>query len=258
MDHRDAANHEGRHVIRRVRHELRRRTLFVRHCEQLTPRMRRIVFESPELSDFVSSSHDDHVKLFFPVAGAEHEMRDLTPRAFSNEQCTLTIDFALHEAGVATQWAASAKVGDTLEIAGPRGSRIVPDDFDWYLLVADESALPAMGRWVEALRAAVPVRTIATIADERERQLFETRARWTATWLKRGEPSARDGELLLATLAECDRLPGDGFVWIAGEASIARAVHAHFVHERGHPRAWLRASGYWQRGEHAAHLELEE
>ncbi|HVK64734.1 MAG TPA: hypothetical protein VM694_09675 [Polyangium sp.] len=33
-----------------------------------------------------------------------------------------------------------------------RGSLVVPDDFDWYVFVSDESALPAIGRWIESLR----------------------------------------------------------------------------------------------------------
>ena len=74
-----------RHIITRVRHELRRRTLTVSSTELLTPRMRRFGFTSPDLHDFVSASHDDHVKLFFPGAGNDADaretcMRDFTPR----------------------------------------------------------------------------------------------------------------------------------------------------------------------------------
>jgi NADPH-dependent ferric siderophore reductase len=58
-----------RHTITRVRHVLRRRTLTVSSTELLTPRMRRFGFTAPDLHDFVSASHDDHVKLFFPAVG---------------------------------------------------------------------------------------------------------------------------------------------------------------------------------------------
>jgi NADPH-dependent ferric siderophore reductase len=76
-----------RHIITRVRHELRRRTLTVSSTELLTPRMRRFGFTSPDLHDFVSASHDDHVKLFFPAVGNDADagetcMRDFTPRRF--------------------------------------------------------------------------------------------------------------------------------------------------------------------------------
>ena len=71
-------------------------------------------------------------------------MRDYTPRRHDAEAGTLEIDFALHEAGPATQWAEQAKVGDLLGVGGPRGSFIVPTDFDWHLLIGDDTALPAI------------------------------------------------------------------------------------------------------------------
>ncbi len=137
-----------RHTTTRIRHELRRRMLTVASTELLTPRMRRFGFTSPDLHDFVSASHDDHVKLFFPAVGNDADgrqtcMRDFTPRRFDQSLGMLIIDFALHEAGPATRWATAAQIGDTLEIGGPRGSSVVPDDFDWYLLIGDETALPA-------------------------------------------------------------------------------------------------------------------
>jgi NADPH-dependent ferric siderophore reductase len=240
------------HQLVRVRHELRRRKLTVSGVESVTPRMRRIRFTSPELGDFHSPSPDDHIKLFFPLrddATGAPVMRDFTPRAYDNAGKTLTIDFALHGAGPATEWAARAQVGQTLEIGGPKGSLVVPDDFDWYLLVGDESALPALGRRVEALRPGVPVTTVVAVANEDERQTFETRASWRPEWVVRGEPGTRDGELLLRALAGFSPPAGDGFVWIAGEAALVREVRAHFVEERRHPTDWLKAAAYWHRGD---------
>src|ERR1700738_5183139 len=93
-----------RHAATRIRHEVRRRMLTVFSIELLTPRMRRFGFTSPDLGDFVSAAHDDHIKLFFPGIskngdGGETCMRDFTPRRFDRSRRTLFIDFALHEAG---------------------------------------------------------------------------------------------------------------------------------------------------------------
>jgi NADPH-dependent ferric siderophore reductase len=249
----------ARHEISRVRHEIRRRTLTVTRIELLTPRMRRIHFASPELTDFRSLSADDHIKLFFPAEGGGEKpvMRDYTPRAFNSAEATLTLDFALHDAGPATQWATQAQVGDTLEIGGPRGSHVVPDDFDWYLFVGDETALPAIGRWTESLRSGVPVTTVVAIADQREVQQIETRADWRPVWVMRGDQSERDGSLMIDALKDFRPPPGDGFVWIAGEASIARGVRTHMLEHHRHPRAWLKASGYWRRGTSEGRVELE-
>jgi NADPH-dependent ferric siderophore reductase len=187
------------------------------------------------------------VKLFFPAPDGEPAMRDFTPRAFDAARQTLTIDFALHAAGPATGWAAAAQPGHTLEVGGPRGSSLVPDDFDWYVLVGDESALPALGRWTEALRADVPVFTFVTVADARETQALSTRASWRPTWLTRGEPGTQDGALLRRALSGFTPPAGEGFVWIAGEASLVRELRTHFIEERAHPGAWLKAASYWHR-----------
>ncbi len=52
--------------IHRVMHEIKRRKLKVLRVTQLTPLMRRITLQGPELSGFISLGTDDHVKLFFP------------------------------------------------------------------------------------------------------------------------------------------------------------------------------------------------
>ena len=209
--------------------------------------MRRVHLRSPALAGCQSLSPDDHIKLFFADAGGEPVLRDFTPRAFDPAQNVLTIDFALHGKGLATEWAAGAQAGDTLEMGGPRGSLVVPDDFDWYVFVGDESALPAIGRWVAALRPDVPVATIVAIASEPEKQSFRTRASWTPHWIVRGEPSARDGEDLCAASRKLSLPAGDGFVWIAGEDAIVRSVRACFTDERRHPTDWMKTSACWHR-----------
>lgn len=242
----------ARHQATRQRFELQRRAATVARTLALTPRMRRIEFHAPALASFQSASHDDHVKLLFPDGQSRH----VTPRSFDPRAATVTIDFALHGAGSASSWAANARAGDALAIGGPRGSHVVPDDFDWYLLVGDESALPAIGRRLEELRKDVPVTTVVAIADRAERQDIATRAAWQPVWLERGEPSADDAERVRRAVAALTVPAGDGHVWVAGEASLARGVRDQLL-ERGHPREWLRASGYWQRGASDAHVDLD-
>jgi NADPH-dependent ferric siderophore reductase len=249
---------QQRHQITRVRHELRRRRLTVSSTERLTPQMLRFGFTSPELHDFVSASHDDHVKLFFPGDGdngGKTSMRDFTPRRFDRGRGILCIDFALHDAGPAMRWAASADVGDTLEIGGPRGSTVVPDDFDWYLLIGDETALPAIGRRVEELRAGAPVTTFV-LTEAGETQDFQTRAAWTPHWVQRNAVS--DETSLRTALADYALPKGDGFVWIAAEASVAREMRAHVVDGLGQPRQWTKAAGYWKRGHADIHEKIED
>jgi NADPH-dependent ferric siderophore reductase len=249
-----------RHSFNRVRHETRRRTLTVQAVQKLTPRMLRIDFTCDDFADFVSAAPDDHIKLFFPGGSAEPDarplMRDFTPRAFDAAAGRMTIDFALHEAGPATQWAAGADVGDTLEIGGPRGSMVVPNDFDWYWLIGDETALPAIGRWVEQLPAGKPVTTVAVVDDASEVQSFRTDAAWTPYWSLRSQAGPDDAAALAALLDGLDLPAGDGFIFIAAETSVARALKARLI-ERGHPAQWMKAAGYWQRGVADSHERID-
>lgn len=248
-----------RHQIVRVRHYVRRRTLSVASVQRLTPGMQRIVFTSPELHDFASAAPDDHVKLFFPGdGGGPAVMRDYTPRMFDLRMGSLTIDFALHEAGPATAWALDAKVGDALDIAGPRGSTVVPDDFDWYLLIGDETALPAIGRRVGELRPGVPMTTFAVVEGAEERQAFQGAAKLKSYWISRERQPLDDTSLLRFALDEHVLPPGDGFVWIAAEARTARALRSYMIDTRGHPKSWVKASGYWLSGAPAVHEKFED
>ncbi len=246
-----------RHRIERVRHDTRRRTLTVDSVAKLTPHMLRIGFTAADLHDFVSLSADDHIKLFFPGEGDPGCMRDYTPRSFDRASGGMTIDFALHDAGVATRWAAAAKVGDTLEIGGPRGSAIIPADFDWYWLIGDETALPAIGRWLEEAPAGTPITTVVVVEGEQDVQTVSTKAEWLPVWTVR-DGVADDATLLQAGLAAQRTPPGDGFVWIAAEANVARTVRNYVLGERRHPREWTKAGGYWVRGRADAHDRIED
>lgn len=255
----DAPN--PRHQMSRVRFQTHRRMLTVATLERLTPRMLRVGFTSEDLGDFASASFDDHIKLFFPSAldgSGKPCMRDFTPRAFEPGRGTLVVDFALHEDGPAMQWASSARVGQTLEIGGPRGSRVVPDDFDWYLLIGDETALPAIGRRVEELRAGVPVTTVVVVADSGETQAFRSQAAWTPVWVLRPSAALDDAALLRAALTQYQPPSGEGFVWIAAEASAARSLRSYMVDDRGHPKAWTKASGYWKQGQTEVHETIDD
>jgi len=247
---------DQRHQTIRVRHDLRRRTVTVESVTRLSPHMLRVTFTSPELHDFVSASFDDHIKLFFPVPEGMPAMRDFTPRSFDNKAGSLVVDFALHESGPATLWAAAAKPGDTLQTGGPRGSTVVPDDFDWVLLIGDDTALPAIGRRIEEARPGSVVASFVITTDGTAHRL-DTQASWTPHWLTR-HAGFDDAELLHAALADHSLPDGDGFVWIAAEASVARHLRGYMVEQRGHPRAWTKAAGCWKHGVADAHEKIED
>ncbi|QAY95541.1 NADPH-dependent ferric siderophore reductase [Methylovirgula ligni] len=236
------------HQIIRHRLEPRHRSLTVKEKTRITPGMIRILFAGSDLEDFVSLAPDDHVKLFIPTQTGEVERRDYTPRRFDRAARTLAIDFAVHDAGPATRWAIGAALGDRLDIGGPRGSAVVSPTFDWWLMIGDETALPAIGRRIEEMPDGTRVVSIVSVRAKVEEQTFATGARHEALWVHRPLDHADDPASLLSTLQTISLPDGDGFVWIAAEARVARALRDYVVKSCGHPLAWTKAAGYWRKG----------
>lgn len=241
-------------TIHRVNHEIRQRRLQVLRVADLTPRMRRITLGGPELEGFTSLGSDDHIKLLFAETaeqqqaidarnlgrdgGARPTMREYTPRRIDLVTNELDIDFVLHGDGPASTWAAQAAPGHTLNIAGPRASLVVPDIFDSYLLIGDETALPAIGRRLEELPAGRQVLAVVQIEDEQERQPLQSKAQVDVIWVKREED--------LLTLLKGLPLPGGQlYSWVALEKSLTRQAKALLL-EKGVSEEALKAAAYWR------------
>jgi NADPH-dependent ferric siderophore reductase len=177
-------------------------------------------------------------------------MRDYTPRRFDNRACELDIEFALHGDGPAAAWAARALPGQTVGIGGPRGSFIVPKDFDWHLLIGDETALPAIARRLEELPAGRRALVVLAI-DAADCRPLDSAA---AVQLQRVAPNA---DALVAAVADL-RLPeGEGYAWAAGEAHAMARVREVLVGALGiHPKR-CRCAAYWKTGATAHHENLE-
>jgi NADPH-dependent ferric siderophore reductase len=263
---------------RRVRHELKMRLLQVREVSRLTPKMVRVVVGGEQLAGFASAAHDDHVKLFFPHPGEDKPVlpvptpngpvypegalrpvaRDCTPRRYDAAANTLTLDFVLHSEGPATAWAAQARPGQFLGVGGPRGSFVVPDDFDWYLLVGDEAAVPAIGRRLEELPGGTRSIAVIEVADAAEEQRLDTHARAEIHWLHRQGAVAGHHALLQKALAELELPAGEGYAWVAAEASAAKALRRYLVDERGVPKDRVKAAAYWKQGAVAVHETYDD
>lgn len=234
-------------VIRRVRHALRRRALTVMSVERAGTHMIRVTLTGEALEDFVSLAPDDHIKIFLPDPVNGEVRRDYTPRRHDRASNTLVVDFVDHAGGPAADWARSARFGDRLEIAGPKGSGVIEGPISDWVLVGDETALPAIGRRVEELDAGIPVTTLVAVPGPGDEQVFVTAARHEARWLHRPVDHADRPDEIIARLERMVIGPAT-FVWVAAEGGVARAVRRYLIEERGIAPQWIKAAGYWQKG----------
>ncbi|WKV83238.1 siderophore-interacting protein [Pseudomonas sp. B24_DOA] len=247
-------------TIHRVMHEIKRRKLEVLRVTDLTPRMRRITLGGPELAGFISLGTDDHVKLLFPQnaeqaaaletmklgAGKDNgpmpEMRDYTPRRYDLEKMELDIDFVLHGDGPASTWAEQAQPGQFLHIGGPRGSMIVPDIFDSYLLIGDETALPAIARRLEGLAANRKALVVIEVENGAEQQVLESAAQFNVIWVLR--EGGKDN--LLTTVKQLQVPKGNLYAWVATETKVSRQIRRVLIDEHGLDEQFIKAAGYWR------------
>lgn len=229
--------------IQRIRHELQRRDLEVTRVDRLSPNFIAVTLHGESLASFRSDSFDDHVKLFF----GEAAKRDYTPRSFDTKRLELTLEFALHGSGAASDWARQAAVGQRLAVAGPRGSMVIPADYDWHLLIGDDSALPAVHRRLEELPDEARVFVLLQVGDAADRRPLPARAQvqWVATT-----------EELQAAVAALALPEGEGFAWAAGEASAMAALRPLLV-AKGLPREALKVAAYWKAGATAFHETID-
>ncbi len=245
---------------RRVRHEPRRRELAVKRVERIAAHMVRVTLGG-DLEGFVSLGFDDHVKLFFPdpdaPPGADGERptasRDYTPRRYDPVANSLEIEFVLHDAGPATRWAEQAAPGQTLRIGGPRGSFIIPSEFDWHLLMGDETALPAIGRRLAELPAGTRVVVIVEADGPADQVALASAADVTVAWAYRNGAEAGTTDVLARALATTSLPAGDYYAWVACESLTAKALRAQLIADHGANPKWMRAAGYWRRGAVAVH-----
>lgn len=237
--------------VQRVRHEVVAREVRVADVRQLSPHLLRVTFTGPSLAGFVSLSFDDHVKFIFRTAQGDTVMRDYTPRAYDPAAATLALEFALHEHGPASDWARQAQLGQVVTVAGPRGSRILPLDLDWHLLIGDLSALPAIARRLEELPADSRVIVRLRVPDEAARIDLPAAGGSDVQWFTSDDD-------LLASLRALPPLAGDGFAWAAGETGLMKRVRDVLAAGCGVPRYAMRVAAYWRHGVADFHETIAE
>jgi NADPH-dependent ferric siderophore reductase len=240
----------------------------VERVERLTPHMIRVVLGGEGLAAFGTRGLTDHyIKIQFPRPGVVYpepfdpgviraEMpredwpvtRTYTVRRWDAETAELTVDFVHHgDEGVAGPWAAQAQPGDEIHFGGPGGGYAPSPDADWYLLVGDESALPAIAAALEQLPEGARAHVFVEVAGPEEEQKLPTPADTEITWLHRGE--GRIGEALVRAVHGFDFPAGLPEAFVHGEAGFVKELRRLLRVERSIPMDQLSISGYWRTGQ---------
>jgi NADPH-dependent ferric siderophore reductase len=216
----------------------------------VTPTMARFTLTHPTFADFGIEEPgeiitlgwcDEGEELVLPQlgwrfpGGREQHWRNYTVRAIRPEQAEVDVDFFLHgDAGRAAAWAERAQRGDRVGFAGPRLHWKGLNGYDWSLLVADETGLPALLAILETLPA--NHRSIA-IAGADDPQEIETTADVDLRWM----PAAD----IVDAVRELSLPDGPGAVWGGGHSPVMTKIRQHVRAQRNFPRGAVQVLGYW-------------
>jgi len=172
-------------------------------------------------------------------------MRSYTVRRWDPQSREMDLDFAVHDGGAAVRWALQARPGQVLGVTAASGWYRPPVDTSWRLLIADMTALPAVGRIVGELAPGTRVHVVAEVTTAADEQHVPTSGDVTYTWLH-GTGNGVGPSALAAAARAWTRPDGPGYVWFAGEAGLSRDMRRWVRHELGWPTARYDVIGYWR------------
>lgn len=235
------------------------RRVSVARVIRLGPRMVRVTLTGSELAGLLIDEPAASVRLLLPDPGEELAIpiwngneflredgtrpiiRTFTPRRFDDAE--LDLDLVLHSAGAASAWVLQATAGDEVAVSGPgRGYSMDPDAAD-YLLIGDETAIPAISQLLETIGADARIRVHLEVDDEFGVVDLPEHPGRHLTWHLLGGVS-RGSHMTRALTAE--KLGDETAVWCAGQAAAMQQIRQLLFKELELPRSQATVRGYWK------------
>ncbi|MFJ4619732.1 siderophore-interacting protein [Streptomyces sp. NPDC088812] len=220
-------------------------TLTVTGAEDVTPHYRRLHLTDGGLLAATGVHPTMWVRLWFADAGKPHQraytLVDPDPAAG-----TFRLEFALH-AGAASDWARTAKPGDTIEatVQGTGFEQPAPAP-SHVLAVGGPASLPAINSLLGALGSAPATVWFEGGADDLPLRVDPVRHE--VRRVPRREAGAALVDRVKAELPDLLTATPHPYVWIACDTRTTRTLSAHVRRDLGVPKERTHALGYWRAG----------
>lgn len=242
--------------------------------EEVNANLRQITFGGGDLTTFAPVGPDTFLYLLLPPPGhtelsidesfSWEAVREMDPelrpvgayytlRRWRPDVAEIDVLMVLHgDVGAASAWAARATRGDPVALWGPRTAWAPPAETDQFLLVADETGLPAVAAILETLGANQSVMVVAEVADVDSRQELPDASGTDITWIYRAGVEAGRTTGLIDAVRALPAPSGNLYVWGGAESRAMTAVRRHVRDQWGLAQEQVSLVGYWR---HRAHAE---
>ena len=259
--------------------------------ERLTAHLVRVHLGGPAFASFIAAADPDrlgmtdkYVKLVFarPELGlippydfdelrSRLALEDLpvrrtyTVRSIDADNETIAIDFVVHgDEGIAGPWADSARPGDVLALSGPGGRYAPAQDGGFeYLLIGDESAVPAIAAALEAMPQTAQGRALIEVESPADELPLSSPPGIEVEWVHRDSalPDGRRAEpgTALSDAVRALTPPGGPVsVFAHGERSAMKNIREVLQGRWGLERRALSLSAYWALGRAEDRFQAEK
>jgi len=235
--------------------------------QNLSDDIRRVTFQAPEFAEFALTGPDEYFTVIFPQPGQPMTMPDsdrvnvrnavarlpevsrplfrwYTIRAIRPAAAEIDVDVVVHgDTGPGSAWALRARVGDRVGFrAGGSAYRTQPAG-GRQLLIADETAMPALYSILESLPSDAEVTAILELPSASFDTPLDSAIR--PQLIFRG--SAAPGSAALDALRD-STFENLDYAWACGESALATGARRFLVKERDVDRRSIMFSGYWKLG----------
>ena len=149
-----------------------------------------------------------------------------------------------HSSAPGAFWAEHAQPGAELGVITPAGGRLLAAQS--MVLIADNCALPALARQLQAMPADAHAQVLALVEDESEIRPLPLPARHTVRWLRTGNaaPAAMTELLLQAVIQLGWNDPQPGLLWAACGDAQAKALRRWMREHQSAVKTQI--SSYWR------------
>jgi NADPH-dependent ferric siderophore reductase len=130
---------------------------------------------------------------------------------------------------------------------GPARSYEVDAAADWYVILGDDAALPAIETILEALPKTTRTTVLIEVTGKDEERPLAGPGQTDVRWLVRGA-GAEPGSALLTGLRGFDWPTGEGRVYAGCEATALRTLRTAILESSGLDKSRVVARGYWRVG----------